>query len=172
MVAPAPPTSGRSAPALYLQYCVGPHICGLQCRWVEQVIPAVELTPVPDVPRHLRGLLRYHAAIIPVLDLCELLIHRPAAAKLSTRIILLRRAPDAPGAVLGVLAEQVLSVLPIAPDACRTSSLPLPAQSLISGMIAETPSGWIHLIEPARLLPLGLSDGESQHPIPADAARA
>ncbi len=150
----APP--GRPAPkGLYLQYSVGPHACCLPCSWVEQVVPRVEVTPIPEAPGHVHGLLRYHGGVVPVIDLCTLLIHQPAAVKLSSRIILLRRAPNLPGVVLGVLAEKVLNVLEFSEDDCRFSGLPGAVAGLMSGRVADTPAGLIHILEPARLLALG-----------------
>jgi len=171
---PLPPLvakkSARVATQLYLQYRVDQHVCGVSCRWVEQVIPEMDFIQVPGVPSHFRGLLRYQTGVIPVIDLCQLLVHRPAAVKLSTRIILLRPSPDVAGAVLGILAEHVLNVVEIRNEACRPSGIPSES-SLLSGLIAETSSGWMQIIDPERLLPFGISTPHGSWLTPPESQR-
>ena len=161
----------RLAPSqLYLQIQLGPHTCCLPCNWVEQVVPSVDLTPVPGAPAHVRGLLRYHGQVITVIELGILLGHPPAPAKFSTRIILLRAAPATPGAALGLLAENVLNVLPLAPATFRSPSFGGTVSGPLGGPVAETPTGLIHVLEPARLLPLHLPAGNPFTPtqVPLD----
>lgn len=46
----------------------GAHCCGIAVADVEGVTLAVEVSPVPDAPRAILGIVNYHGSIVPVLD--------------------------------------------------------------------------------------------------------
>jgi chemotaxis-related protein WspB len=51
------------------------------------VLPVVRVKRVPHAPAGVAGVFNYRGAPVPVIDLSELTIGRPAAARLSTRLI-------------------------------------------------------------------------------------
>ena len=60
---------------------------------VVELVPRVELRPVPHAPAFLAGLLGYRGKVVPVIDLGVLLELAPCRGSLSTRIILVNDAP-------------------------------------------------------------------------------
>ena len=84
---------------------------------VVEVLPLVAVHPIASPCASLAGVIHYRGATVPVLDLCLLTLGRPAAARMSTRIILLRLTPDSGGEpFLGLIAERATEMVRI-PDA-------------------------------------------------------
>jgi chemotaxis-related protein WspB len=103
-------------------------------------------------------LLNYHGAPVPVIDLCELMLGRPAAKRLSTRQILVHY-PVARGArrLLGLLAERVTETLRCeAADFIPSGVGCVDAPYL--GPVAAEARGLIQRIDAHTLLPPSLRD--------------
>ena len=62
------------------------------CDRVVEVLPLVPVHRVASPCPALAGVLQYRGVTVPVIDLCLLTSGRPAAARLSTRIILDRKS--------------------------------------------------------------------------------
>lgn len=79
---------------------------GLDVSQIVEVVPTVLLRKLPSVPNQIAGVFCYRGAIVPVIDLSQLLGGAPAAQRLSTRVALVRY-PGTSGAehVLGLLVE-------------------------------------------------------------------
>lgn len=73
---------------LYSQFFIGESRYIIAINQIVVVVPYVNLKAVPSLPDYAVGLLSYHGASVPVIDVCQLLISQPCARKLSTRIIL------------------------------------------------------------------------------------
>lgn len=105
----------------------------LDVRQVVEVLPAVALARLPAAPPHVVGLLNYHGVPAPVVDLCSLTLGRACQTRLSTRIVLLRDAPDSSaGSLLGLRAEAV------------TETLDLPAEALAAAGSRPRDSACLH----------------------------
>lgn len=79
---------------------------GLDVSEILEVVPAVDLRKLPGVPASVAGVFCYRGAIVPVLDLSQMLVGRPAQQRFSTRIVLVRYAGASGGEhVLGLLVE-------------------------------------------------------------------
>ena len=149
---------------LFLLLNAGDDCYALDARQVIEVVPAVALARLPDAPQHVAGLLNYHGAPVPVVDLCRLALGRDCHARLSTRIVLIRDAlGDSAGSLLGLRAESV------------TETLDLPAEALAaagsrprdSACLRRTAQGQEQLVvawQAERLLPESLRCWLSQPP--------
>jgi chemotaxis-related protein WspB len=94
---------------LVLLLRVGDRRYALDARDVVEVVPGVPLAPAPDAPPGVVGLLQHRDGVAPVIDLPLLRDGTPAAALLSTRLILLQRS-DAPGALVALRVESATAV--------------------------------------------------------------
>lgn len=81
----------------------------IDARQVAEVLPLVEIMPLPQAPPAVVGVLDYRGTLVPVLDLTQLMLNRPAERRLHTRIVLIRHAPDdhRATALLGLIVEKV-----------------------------------------------------------------
>jgi len=79
----------------------------LDVRQVAEVLPFVGIKQIPQAPPSVAGILNYRGAPVPVIDLSQLTLGRPAERRLSTRIVLVHY-PSADGQtrLLGLIAER------------------------------------------------------------------
>ena len=85
---------------------------GLDAMQILEVLPAVPLRNLPQVPEYVSGVFRYRGVTVPVIDLSRLIAGKTAASLLSTRIILVRHpGPSGEGRPLGLLAEHATDLL-------------------------------------------------------------
>jgi chemotaxis-related protein WspB len=137
---------------LLLVFHVADEPYAVEATRVVEVVPRLDLRPLPHAPEGLAGLLRYRGGMVPVIDLGILLGNRPCPPLLSTRIILVdEQSPARRQPVLGLIAEQVGDVRNVDDD--RVIPPPsLLGQNPYLGPIASTEDGLIPLIAVERLL--------------------
>jgi chemotaxis-related protein WspB len=90
---------------------------GLDVSDILEVLPAVPVRRLPQVPDYVAGVFRYHGTIVPLIDLSCLIGGRQAASLLSTRIILVKYpSPTGADRLLGLLAERATNLEDIASE--------------------------------------------------------
>src|SRR5688572_9662286 len=97
---------------LFLLLQLGTDRYALDARVVAEVLPLVTLKQLPRAPAGVAGVFDYRGAPVPVIDLCELTLGRPAQRRLSTRIVLTHH--DTGGGerrLLGLIAENATATL-------------------------------------------------------------
>ena len=99
---------------LALAFNVGIDRFALGCADVVEVIPRVELRSIPHAPSFVPGIFTYRGAVVPVVDLCQLIRGHVCPERLSSRIIVVR-PQGAGGRSIGLLAERVLDTLKLDP---------------------------------------------------------
>jgi chemotaxis-related protein WspB len=93
---------------LFLQFQIGDDGYVLEAAQVTRVLPLVAIRRIPHAPTGVAGAINYHRTAVPVVDLSQIVLGRPASAHLSTRIILLPiRIGGGQERLLGVIAEKV-----------------------------------------------------------------
>jgi len=136
---------------------------------IVEVVPRVNLRPLPHAPAFLAGVFEYRGDVVLVVDLGVLLGAGPAPDRLSTRIILVDRAAVAPRrpaadhdaeassepspiapnpsrrSLLGLIAEQVSELATVDPAALLPAPVQVPRAPYL-GRLAETPRGMAQLI--------------------------
>ncbi len=93
---------------IVLFFSLGDNRYAIKCERVREITPMVTLKPVPHAPDYFAGLFYYRGNVIPVVDLCRLVIGQPCRMRLSTRIIV-AEIPMEDGSIctLGLMAERV-----------------------------------------------------------------
>ena len=82
----------------------------IPARDVVEVVPQVLLRSLPGAPGYVAGLLAYRGALLPVVDLSRRLIDVAALSRLSTRIVVVKRASGAEPSRYGLLVERVADI--------------------------------------------------------------
>jgi chemotaxis-related protein WspB len=79
---------------------------------VTEVLPLIEITPVPRAPAAVAGICDRSGTLVPVVDLSRLLLGRPAAARHQTRLLICNYV-DARGETrsVGLVAEKATEIL-------------------------------------------------------------
>jgi len=118
-----------------LLFEVGGRRYGLDIAQVIKVLPCVRLHPLPHVPPYVAGVFRYRDAMVPVIDLSQLIRGTPVKALLSTRIILVQHpGPTGIGRVLGLLAERATDSLDDAGTEPESSGVAVPEAPYLGGL--------------------------------------
>jgi chemotaxis-related protein WspB len=125
----------------------------LPCERVETVVPLVRLRPIPHAPAAVAGLLNVRGALVPVVDLAQLVLQRPCVERLNTRIVLarLRRAPGREH-LLGLLTERVIDTLPCEPGAALPTGVRARSAPFLGGLV-QTGEGLAQFVLLDELLP-------------------
>lgn len=134
-----------------LAFRAGPLRYALAAAGVVQVLPRRRLRPLPLAPEGVIGLLAFRGHLLPVVDLCVLLLQRPTQPLRSSRIIVCEC--ERGGRQIGLLAEEVLDLIDIEDT---VPGLALPAHPWLGDHLGTTPES-AQLIEPSQLLPSALA---------------
>lgn len=96
---------------LYLLVRLANDAYAIEAGCVRRIVPFARLKPLPcDLPE-VAGVLNFHGAAVPVLDLTLLLTGAPSREQLATRIVLTDvELPGAAPRLLGLLVEGATSV--------------------------------------------------------------
>ena len=97
---------------LFLLFQLDGHRYALDAQDVVEILPLVAAKRTPHSPEGSVGLFNYRERPVPLIDLSELVLGRPANARLSTRIILVERKGGGREAhLVGLLAEQATELM-------------------------------------------------------------
>lgn len=143
---------------LFLLLEVGRDRYALDARQVAEVLPLVSITRLPQAPPSVAGILNYRGAPVPVIDVSQLTLGRPAERRLSTRIVLVHY-PDAAGVrrLLGLIAERATHTL-------RREETDFVASGVTSGgapylgPVATDARGLLQRLDARTLLPASVRD--------------
>ena len=95
---------------LILVFKVEKNVYALPCGQVIECIPGIRPEPIPRSPQYVAGTINYRGQVVPVLDLCALVAHKPAPPLYSTRLIVVNYPLNAnQSAPLALLAQEVVS---------------------------------------------------------------
>ncbi|MES2130575.1 MAG: chemotaxis protein CheW [Pseudomonadota bacterium] len=128
-----------------LVFHIGPDRYGLPLTAIARVLPAVELKHIPLAPAWVAGLLDFHGAPVPVLDLSRLAGLAPQQACFDSRIVLAHYQ----GRLLGLLAEHVVGTLAL--DAARLADSGVKSAPFL-GQVSGLEGGMLQLVDVTHLL--------------------
>lgn len=134
---------------LALAFRAGDLRLALPTAAVVKVLPRRALRPLALAPDGVIGLLPFHGTLTPVVDLCRLLLGRDCAPVRSSRIVIVTLPMQSGQRLLGLLAEDVLDLLPVT---ATVPGLRLPDVPWLSEYVADQPD-LPQLLDPAALLP-------------------
>jgi chemotaxis-related protein WspB len=143
---------------LFILFQLGRDHYALDAAQVAKVLPLVRLKAIPRAPAGVAGAFTYRGAPVPVLDLCQLALGRPARARLSTRLLLVHY-PDGTGTrrLLGLLAEQATETLHREPGDFVAAGVQSDGAPYL-GPVANDARGLIQWIEVNKLLPAAVRE--------------
>ncbi len=159
---------------LLLTFTAGANRYAVVVARIVELVPRVELRPVPHAPAYLAGLLGYRGKVVPVIDLSVLLDAPRCPDRLSTRIIVVNAGPGEPNRrnqtghdsvedggstptdpnpdldILGLIAERVSDLITVRPEQVSPPAVQLP-QAPYLGAIVQTVEGMVQLIAVEKL---------------------
>jgi len=138
---------------LALAFRVGDLRLALPAAVVVEVLPRRELRPLALAPNGVAGLLPFRGTLVPVVDLCRLLLDRDCAPLRSSRLIVVTLQHGSGKRLIGLLAENVLDLIP---SGATLPGLRQPDAPWLGDHLAEQ-SELPQLLDPAQLLPDALA---------------
>ncbi len=138
---------------LFLLFHLGPDRYALDAAQIIEVLPLVSVKLIPLTPPSVAGVFNYRGAPVPLIDLSQLALNRPAPQRLSTRIILVNH-PDGAGGMrpLGLIAERVTETMRCEPGAFVPSGIHDPGTPYLGPVVTDQ-RGLIQRVEVGQLLP-------------------
>jgi len=93
---------------LFLIFELGNDRYAIDARQVVEILPLVHTKQLPHAPAGIVGLFNYRGSPVPAIDLSELAFGRPAARRLSTRLLLVHYpTEEGSPALVGLIVERV-----------------------------------------------------------------
>jgi chemotaxis-related protein WspB len=143
---------------LFLVFGLGTGRYALDVRQVAEVLPLVEVTQIPRAPQPISGLFAYRGALVPVIDLSQLTLGRPAARRLSTRIVLVHYPLESGRThLLGLIAEKATQTARHDVSDFSASGVTNPGASYLGPVVTDA-HGLLQWIDVRTLLPAPLRD--------------
>ncbi|AGA28993.1 chemotaxis protein CheW [Singulisphaera acidiphila] len=143
---------------LLLTFRVAHDLYAVAAERVVEVVPRIELRPIPHAPESLAGLFNYRGKAVPVIDLGVLLGSTPCLERLHTRVILV----DEPGGrgerLIGLVAENVSDVIMVKQEQVVLAAMNM-EQAPYLGTVVRTEMGLVQVISVDKVLPKSLREG-------------
>lgn len=143
---------------LFVMFRLGNDRYVLEAAQVQEVLPYLAVKVLPSAPHGVVGAINYRGKPLPLVDLSLLALGRPAAAFLSTRIILVR-FPGEGGTqnLLGLVAERAIETMEREPADFVPTGVEAGTPPYL-GPVASDESGLIQWVKVGALLPAEIRD--------------
>jgi len=143
---------------LLLLFQLGKDRYALDASQIVEVTPLVDLKKIPAAPSWVAGIFSYRDTAVPVIDMTQLALGRPAQRHIATRIVLVRY-PETGAAsnVLGVMVEKATETLRRERSDFAEYGLDN-AETRYLGPVHDDGQGLIQLIRIADLLPIDVQN--------------
>ncbi|HPR65380.1 MAG TPA: chemotaxis protein CheW [Thermoanaerobaculia bacterium] len=98
--------------AYCLAFMIRREHCALPIEAILEIIPVLMITPVPNAPTHVMGIISLRGTVVPVIDLGMILGHKATKVTVDSKIIVLRKEEE----YIGFIVDRVSRTLPIRLD--------------------------------------------------------
>jgi chemotaxis-related protein WspB len=137
-----------TARRLFVSIELGAEAYAVDAAAIVEILPLVAVRRVPHAPSGVAGTITYRGTPVPVLDLAELVLGRPAPSRLGTRILVVRAGN---ASLFGLIAPNATETLRFREADFAPSGVPNAAAPFL-GPVATGPRGLVQRIELAPLL--------------------
>lgn len=145
--------------ATYVTFRLAQHHYALPLSQVERAVRMVALTPLPEAPAWVAGIMNLHGLMIPVIDMRRRLGYPPNAQVLDSHILVARAA----GCRLGLIVDQVTGVLEVPMSGLKPPPDVLPVTAPLAA-VAQQGHQVVLVLDAARLLPPErIAEGDANH---------
>lgn len=105
---------------LFLLFRTQKQYYGIESSFIEEIIPAIDLDPIPEAPSHIVGDFQYKKQKIRVLDFSQIMEKRPTRFFLSTRIIIIKEMTTKQ--LIGLRAEGATDLAEISSESIKVEN--------------------------------------------------
>lgn len=114
-----PDTVDAAEAGQYLTFYVGGERFAIGILDVQEIIEVVNITRVPMMPEHIRGVLNLRGNVVPVVDLAARLGHTRSEITKRSCIVLTEVSHDETSQIIGMLVDEVNEILEIPKNALQ-----------------------------------------------------
>lgn len=101
----------------FLSFALGGEAHAMPILMVKEIIQMMRITPLPQSPHHVRGIVNLRGIVIPVIDMRAKFGLEPADDSKRTCIVVVQASADDSGKLVGLVVDQVDEVLNIPANA-------------------------------------------------------
>jgi purine-binding chemotaxis protein CheW len=101
--------SARAGEVEFVTFYVGNLLIGVDIHNVEEINRQVEVTPVPQAPPHVRGVINLRGEVVTVVDLCKVLEMGQTEINQHTRTVVVNSGNEEIGLLVDRVADVVLT---------------------------------------------------------------
>ena len=139
---------------LFLKFQLGDEVCALEAGQIVEVLQLLTVTRIVQAPAGIAGLIDYRGEPVPVIDLSQLALGRPARPHISTRLIVVRYAATH---LLGLIVERATDTLRREAQEFIDTGITWDAAPSL-GLVARDSGQLIRRIDIQKLLPAALGN--------------
>lgn len=136
---------------LLIAFRIGDDRFGIDAGRVVEVLPLVGIKPITGAPAGICGSFNYRGRFVPAVDMTERLVGRPAAQRLSTRVVLAQVIGEGGPTLLGLILENATGTLSIDKRDLVPPALVASGRPWLGAMIVDE-SGPLQLVELDKIL--------------------
>jgi len=109
------PLATMASPGKYLTVGLGEELYGISVLKVREIIRLHKITPVPQMPAHVRGVINLRGKVVPIVDL-RIRFDLPAEFSERNCIVVVQAGPQGPGgsSLVGLVVDRVSEVAALA----------------------------------------------------------
>lgn len=153
---------------LFILFQLGTDRYALPARDVAEVLPLISVKVIPGAPVGVAGLVDYRGTAVPAIDLTALAFGRPAARRVSTRLLMVKYPhPQGGDRLLGVIAEHATELIAKEPADFHPTGITTTASRYLGPVVHDT-RGMIQRVEVSGLLTDELRAALFADPAPAE----
>lgn len=149
---------------LFLLFQLGKDRYALEAAAIVAVLPLVVPKAIPGAPVAVAGAFDYHGTPVPLIDLSQLALARPAQPRRSTRIIVVDYPVDGDIQTLGLIAENVSETLVRDADEFVPSGVGNDGAPYLGPVVSEA-RGLVQWVRIEQLLPEAVRDLLFKQPV-------
>ena len=137
---------------LFLVFHFGDDRYVLNTGQISEVLPMVQLKRIPQAPPGVAGAFNYRGVPVPVVDLVQLMLGRPARAHLSTRLVLTTYLDETGNErQLGLVAERATDTIRLNPMDFGPCGITNDGAAYLGPVTADA-GGLIQWVDPSKIL--------------------
>jgi len=134
-----------------LLFYVGQDRYACVCEHILEIIPPIELKPIPHTPDYVIGSLIYGGKPLPVIDWCQLVEGTSCHSSFHTRIIIFRFSQEERVFEFGLMAERVTKTMSVSEEAFMESGVRIGDSPFLGGVLTDE-RGSIQFVNVERLV--------------------
>lgn len=137
---------------LMLLFSIGASRYALPARDVIEIIPLVNLRPVPKAPAGIAGVFNYRGVVAPAIDMRAALEGKPSQPLFSTRILIVNGARDGEARPLGLIVERASDAVELPDSEAQSTGVTSPDAPYLAA-VHHYDGAMVQRIDPLLLLP-------------------